>query len=205
MKMGYVWQEALSALDEPGESHTHPIYRVRQWQIGAALYLVGNILQFLSYAFAAQSLLLALSSAQFGTHLLFAWLMEGVNVPLRSILGAGIIISFNILLVVFGSKSSQLMTAAELLELFRCACDKLQHVHELHCHPSAAQLARLHIFVFCLFPRLLGKTVHSPKARLPDACICTVQVDTTARVIGNFKLPSSECSHTESSESSITV
>jgi magnesium transporter len=131
MKMGYAWQEALAALDEPGETGSHPIYRVRQWQIGAALYLAGNVLQFLSYAFAAQSLLLALSSAQFGTHLLFAWLMEGVNVPFRSMLGAGIIISFNILLVVFSSKSSQLMTARELLELFKCA---LPSGHVLLCH-----------------------------------------------------------------------
>lgn len=119
MKMGYAWQEALSALDEPGESPIR-IYTVRQWQVGAALYLAGNVLQFLSYAFAAQSLLLALSSLQFGTHLLFAWLMEGVNVPFRSMLGAMIIILFNLLLVVYGSKSSQLMTAEELLELFRC-------------------------------------------------------------------------------------
>lgn len=119
MKMGYAWQEALSALNEPGESQS-PIYRVRHWQIGAALYLAGNLLQFLSYAFAAQSLLLALSSAQFGTHLLFAWLMEGVHVPFRNMLGAGVIIGFNLLLVIFGSKSSQLMTATELLELFRC-------------------------------------------------------------------------------------
>ena len=110
MKMGYAWQEALSALNEPGDTQTHPIYRVRQWQIGAALYLSGNILQFLSFAFAAQSLLLALSSAQFGTHLLFAWLMEGVHVPMRSIMGAAIIISFNILLVIFSSKASKLLS-----------------------------------------------------------------------------------------------
>jgi len=72
------------------------IYRVRTWQTGAALYMGGNVLQFLSYAFAAQSLLLALCIA-----------------------GAAIIILSNLLLVIFSSKSSVLLTAEELVKLYR--------------------------------------------------------------------------------------
>jgi magnesium transporter len=118
MKVGYTWQEALAALEEPGEPRI-PIYRVRSWRIGAVMYLGGNVLQFLSFAFAAQSLLLALSSAQFATHLFFAWLMEGVRVPRRCIYGAGIIMGFNVLLVIYSSKASVLYKAEELLQLFR--------------------------------------------------------------------------------------
>ena len=120
MKAGYAWQNALEKMDRSFGDPPRPIYRIRTWQSGAGMYLTGNILQFLSYAFAAQSLLLALSSVQFATHLLFAWIVEGVIVPLRSILGAAVVILSNILLVVFSSKSSTLLTATGLLKLYRC-------------------------------------------------------------------------------------
>ena len=119
MKAGYAWQKALAQMDSEYGDPPRAIYRVRTWQTGAALYMGGNVLQFLSYAFAAQSLLLALSSVQFATNLLFAWLMEHVPVPVRSIAGAAIIILSNLLLVIFSSKSSVLLTAEELVKLYR--------------------------------------------------------------------------------------
>eukprot|EP00892_Ulva_mutabilis_P005146 jgi/Ulvmu1/3002/UM015_0042.1 len=119
MKAGYAWQKALAQMDQEHGDPPRPIYRIRTWQTGAALYMSGNILQFLSYAFAAQSLLLALSSVQFAAHLLCAWLMERAVVPLRSMAGAAIIILSNLLLVVFSSKSSALLTANELVELYK--------------------------------------------------------------------------------------
>lgn len=120
MKAGYAWQKALAQMDRSYGDPPRPIYRIRNWQTGSLLYFLGNTMQFLSYAFAAQSLLLALSSVQFATHLLFAWAVEGVAVPLRSIAGSATVVLSNVLLVVFSSKSSELLTAKDLLELYRC-------------------------------------------------------------------------------------
>jgi magnesium transporter len=121
MKAGYAWQEALAAMDSAADEPVLPVYRIRSWQLGAILYMAGNILQFFSYAFAAQSLLLALSSVQFAAHLAVAWLMEGVSIPWRSIAGAGVVISSNVLIVFFSSKSSTLMDAEQLVALVKYA------------------------------------------------------------------------------------
>jgi magnesium transporter len=121
MKVGYAWHEALLAVDAGSDVQPTQIYKVRVWQWGAALYLLGNLMQFFSYAFAAQTLLLAMSSLQFATHLVAAWLLEGVLVPWRSIVAAAVIIASNVLLVIFCSKSSRLLNAQELIKLHKCA------------------------------------------------------------------------------------
>lgn len=159
MKAGYAWQKALAQMDRSYGDPPRPIYRIRNWQTGAQLYLVGNIMQFLSYAFAAQSLLLALSSVQFATHLLFAWVVEGIAVPFRSIMGSAIVILSNILLVIFSSKSSELLTAKDLLELYRCCPGS--HIHMaghlvmlryLLSHARSSKHVRIHEWIkFYLF------------------------------------------------------
>ena len=120
MKVGHAWHSALLDVDVDSEETRPPVYKIRTWQRGALLYVVGNVLQFFSYAFAAQTLLLALSSVQFVTHLVAARFLEGIAVPRRSIAAAAIILVANAVLVVFGSKVSQLFTAVQLVALHRC-------------------------------------------------------------------------------------
>ena len=123
MKLGHALHEALQMTDMDSAALRTPIYRVSTWQRGAGLYLIGNLLSFFSYAFAAQTLLLALSSLQFVTHLASAVLLEGVKVPRRSMAAAGVILASNVLLVAFGSRNSTLLDAAEIIQLHRCACE----------------------------------------------------------------------------------
>ena len=120
LKIGYAWHHALTVIDADSEEGVTPIWRVRAWRWGCLLYLFGSALQFFSTAFAAQTLLLAVSSVQFATHLLSSWLLEGATIPRRSVLAAGVVIASNILLVIFSSKRSALLDAAELVALHRC-------------------------------------------------------------------------------------
>lgn len=122
MKLGYALHAELMGIEDdasdPDEKPT-PIYRVSAWQWGAFLYVVGNLLQFFSFAFAAQTLLLAMASVQFALHLASAWLLEGVAVPRRSIGAAVVVIAANVLLVAFSSKASDLLDSDELVALHR--------------------------------------------------------------------------------------
>eukprot|EP00955_Chlamydomonas_euryale_P039037 351281-Chlamydomonas_euryale.AAC.12 len=51
------------------------IVKFRAWQIGMAVFIIGNVLNFASFAFAAQSLLAALGSVQFVANVVFASLV----------------------------------------------------------------------------------------------------------------------------------
>lgn len=55
---------------------THSSYRrFRSWQLGVVLFGLGNVANFVSFGFAAQSLLAALGSIQFVSNVLFGWLV----------------------------------------------------------------------------------------------------------------------------------
>ena len=121
MKLGYALHRELLEIDKSGsdESDATPIYRISPWQWGALLYIAGNLLQFFSFAFAAQTLLLAMASVQFAMHLASAWLLEGIAVPRRSMCAAATVTAANVLLVAFSSKASQVLDAQQLLLLHR--------------------------------------------------------------------------------------
>lgn len=110
------------AIDADSDEDPTPIWHVQAWIWGCLLYVIGNGLQFFSYAFAAQTLLLAMSSVQFATHLVSARLVEGIVVPWRCIYAAAIVIGANVLLICFSSKSSKLLDAKELIDLHRYGC-----------------------------------------------------------------------------------
>jgi magnesium transporter len=119
LKVGYAWHEALVMIDADSDEDQMPIWHVRAWQWGCLMYFVGNGLQFFSYAFAAQTLLLAMSSVQFATHLVSAQFVEGIVVPWRCIWAAAIVLGANVILIVFSSKSSNLLDANDLIALHR--------------------------------------------------------------------------------------
>ena len=70
-------------------------------------------------AFASQSLLTGLGSVQFVSNLLFVVLVLKEKVPLRCILATFLIVAGNVLLVVFGSKTSPKYTVSQLAALYR--------------------------------------------------------------------------------------
>ena len=126
MKAGHAWHAALTQQEatELDSASTHaptPIYRVRTWQRGACLYVAGSAAQFFSYAFAAQTLLLGISSVQFVCQLVCAAIFEHAAIPVRSMAAAAVIMAANVLLVVFGSKASEPLPAATLIALHRQA------------------------------------------------------------------------------------
>jgi hypothetical protein len=135
IKVGYAWHDAICSIDLDDGVKPRPVFCVRSWQTGIGLFALGNVLQFFSFAFASQSLLLALSSLQFATQLVFAWAVEGQRVAIRSMIAAGIIIGANMLLVVFSSKSSALLRAPQIVVLHRCG-PSWEAVLSLVCYPT---------------------------------------------------------------------
>ncbi|KAL0026359.1 hypothetical protein WJX79_002848 [Trebouxia sp. C0005] len=113
MKLGYMQRESLD-LD-----NSVAIWRFWQWQAGMLMFVVGNIANFVARAFASQSLLTGLGSVQFVSNLLFVVLVLKEKVPLRCILATFLIVAGNVLLVVFGSKTSPKYTVSQLAALYR--------------------------------------------------------------------------------------
>jgi len=91
----------------------------REWQLGIGLFAGGNILNFVSFGFAAQSLLAALGSIQFVSNVVFArFVLREVITP--RVLGAtALIVVGCILLVSFGNHQSDLLTTSQLMANYR--------------------------------------------------------------------------------------
>ena len=73
-------------IDEESEFHvvklarkTSPVHSMT-WVIGTIIFVSGSLLNFASYAFAAQSMLASLESIQFVTNLLFGKFMLGAHI-----------------------------------------------------------------------------------------------------------------------------
>lgn len=94
----------------------HPI-----WLLGLVLFLVGNVLNFASFAFAAQSLLAALAVVQLVSNVVFARVINGERAG-RGVLAATALVTVGcVLLVVFGSHESPVLDAPALMRLYSAA------------------------------------------------------------------------------------
>ncbi|KAL0033460.1 hypothetical protein WJX77_010531 [Trebouxia sp. C0004] len=113
MKLGYMQRESLDLDNDVA------IWRFWQWQTGMLMFVVGNIANFVARAFASQSLLTGLGSVQFISNLVFVVLVLREKVPRRCILATFLIVAGNVLLVVFGSKTSPKYTVSQLAALYR--------------------------------------------------------------------------------------
>lgn len=71
----------------PSSKKPRPARSFREWQAGIALFAGGNVFNFVSFGFAAQSLLAALGSVQFVSNVVFARLVLKEAVTWR-VLGA---------------------------------------------------------------------------------------------------------------------
>ncbi|KAG1678007.1 hypothetical protein FOA52_000802 [Chlamydomonas sp. UWO 241] len=114
MKLAHNQRADLECAEEKKPS----IVKFRKWQIGIVVFVVGNILNFASFGFAAQSLLAALGSVQFVSNVVFASLILGEKVTLLILLSTACIIGGCLLLVLFGDHSVVTWTADQLMALY---------------------------------------------------------------------------------------
>ncbi|KAL0055267.1 hypothetical protein WJX82_009682 [Trebouxia sp. C0006] len=114
MKLGHNKRSA----DLP-ESSRRPIRKYREWQCGVSLFAVGNALNFVSFGFAAQSLLAALGSIQFVSNVFFAWFVLHERADRRVIVATAMIVVGCIVLVAFGNHQSKPMNSRQLQHLFQ--------------------------------------------------------------------------------------
>lgn len=115
MKLGHNLRESSS----PFESERPSIKTYREWKIGICIFVVGNIANFLSFGFAAQSLLASLGTVQFVSNVFFASFVLKERVTWRVIGGTTCIIGGVVVLVLFGNKKSEELHVDDLIDLYR--------------------------------------------------------------------------------------
>eukprot|EP00798_Chlamydomonas_sp_ICE-L_P025205 gene25205-10848_t len=114
MKLGHNKRAFMDGKDADKPS----IVKFKEWKIGIGIYVVGNLLNFGSFAFAAQSLLSALGSVQFVANVVFASLVLKEPVTLTVLLATACIVGGCILLVIFGSHESTTYDVEQQIELY---------------------------------------------------------------------------------------
>eukprot|EP00798_Chlamydomonas_sp_ICE-L_P030364 gene30364-35369_t len=114
MKLGHNKRDAL-----PGLSEDKPkVIKFREFQIGLTVFIIGNIFNFASFGFAAQSLLAALGSIQFVSNVIFAAFVLKEKITKAVLIATGCILLGCMLLVIFGNHSSEAYTADDLLAFY---------------------------------------------------------------------------------------
>jgi len=76
------------------------------WVVGTIVFVTGSLLNFASYAFAAQSMLASLESIQFVTNLIFGKFMLGATVTQTMLAGTCLTVTGTVLAVQFSSKET---------------------------------------------------------------------------------------------------
>lgn len=90
----------------------------RIWLGSMIVFVVANVANFASFAFAAQSLLAALGSIQFVSNVIFAKVVNKERLNPWILLGTVVVVIGCVLLVAFGSHESPSFTAEELMDLY---------------------------------------------------------------------------------------
>lgn len=120
IKLGHYRRATASEPTSPSVGGATPKRRYfREWAIGMLLFAGGNVLNFLSFGYAAQSMLAPLGSIQFVSNLLFALIFARDTVSRNSLTSIGVIAIGCTLIVLFGSHHSQHYTAKELVAMYR--------------------------------------------------------------------------------------
>eukprot|EP01018_Ginkgo_biloba_P017851 Gb_23568 [translate_table: standard] len=126
-----IWQRERLALLEAAEcgekSSFKPIIYFQSWRLGLFIFALGNCLNFISFGYAAQSLLAALGSVQFISNVAFAYFVLKEKVTGRVLLATAFIVFGNIFLVAFGNHQSLVYTPEQLMDKYT------NHVFLLYC------------------------------------------------------------------------
>ncbi|GFR49777.1 hypothetical protein Agub_g11717 [Astrephomene gubernaculifera] len=169
MKLGHTKRDEL---DVP-EEEKPPIRKFRSWLFGIIIFATGNVLNFVSFAFAAQSLLSALGSLQLVCNVVFAYFVNHEPITKLIILSTLCIIGGCVLLVVFGNQSSETYTVAMLMHFYTQPAYVIYlvmmgvfvfgfYIVYLHCkkvsrkHGAAAGWTVMLMVSYAIFSALLG-------------------------------------------------
>ncbi|OAY37079.1 hypothetical protein MANES_11G073500v8 [Manihot esculenta] len=121
LKLGHTERERHSTLDidgRSGKSHLKPIIYFQTWRVGILFFFLGNCLNFISFGYAAQSLLAALGSVQFVSNIAFACFVLNKMVTVKVLVATAFIVLGNVFLVAFGSHQSPVYTPEQLTEKY---------------------------------------------------------------------------------------
>lgn len=88
------------------------------WVIGTIIFVTGSLLNFASYAFAAQSMLASLESVQFVTNLLFGKFMLGAHVTQTMMAGTFLTVAGTVMAVQFSSKETLDLDTEDIKKLY---------------------------------------------------------------------------------------
>lgn len=103
--------------ESPIESNDRP-WSSATWIVGTGIFFSGSLINFVSYAFAAQSMLASLESIQFVTNLLFGKFMLGARVTKTMSIGTVLTVTGTVLAVQFSSKKTLELKTDEMKELY---------------------------------------------------------------------------------------
>lgn len=110
------------SLDSPAPLANKPVapamYSPRLFYLGTAMFIVGSVLTFVAFGFAAQSLLASLEGVQFVSNVVFAKCMRGTTITYNVIAGSMMIVLGIGTVVVMGSHSSTTLTTKEIESLY---------------------------------------------------------------------------------------
>ncbi|CAL5185509.1 unnamed protein product [Lathyrus oleraceus] len=101
-----------------GKGTLKPIIYFQSWRIGILFFFLGNCLNFISFGYAAQSLLAALGSVQFVSNLAFAYFVLNKVVTVKVLVATAFIVLGNVFLVAFGNHQSPVYTPEQLTEKY---------------------------------------------------------------------------------------
>ncbi|KAL9994234.1 putative magnesium transporter NIPA [Helianthus debilis subsp. tardiflorus] len=120
LKLGHDERGRHSMLGERinGKTILKPIISFQSWRIGILFFAFGNALNFISFGYAAQSLLAALGSVQFVSNIVFAYFVLNKTVTVKVIVATTFIVVGNTFLVAFGNHQSPVYTQDQLAEKY---------------------------------------------------------------------------------------
>ncbi|KAI5651028.1 hypothetical protein M9H77_37033 [Catharanthus roseus] len=111
-------QSGLGSYGTNGKAVTKPIIYFHTWRVGILFFALGNCLNFISFGYAAQSLLAALGSVQFVSNIAFAYFVLKKTVTVKVLVATAFIVLGNIFLVAFGNHQSPVYTPEQLAEKY---------------------------------------------------------------------------------------
>jgi hypothetical protein len=121
LKLGHDEREKYSILGSDGNNGKNvpkPIIYFQTWRVGLVFFALGNCLNFISFGYAAQSLLAALGSVQFVSNIAFAYFVFNKTVTIKVMVATAFIVLGNIFLVAFGNHLSPVYTPEQLAEKY---------------------------------------------------------------------------------------
>lgn len=120
LKLGHNERERYSLESDGanGKLPLKPIIHFHTWRVGIVIFLLGNCLNFISFGYAAQSLLAALGSIQFVSNIAFAYVVLHKMVTVKVLVATAFIVLGNVFLVAFGNHQSPVYTPEQLAEKY---------------------------------------------------------------------------------------